>query len=121
MEGSSALPSDSNNQNSPAAGDGAAKFLANLPSRGLFSSTVLSSNLVLHSFLIFLFFFKILSQEKKGSIEFFFLILNGGFICDFMMEKEVCLRMLIHSSKMLVENFMLNFSVNIVKLFSGLL
>ncbi|KAL3512580.1 hypothetical protein ACH5RR_025297 [Cinchona calisaya] len=44
MEGSSPLPSDSNSQSSPAAGDGAAKFLANLPSRGLFSSTVLTSN-----------------------------------------------------------------------------
>lgn len=44
MEGLSALPSDSNNQSPTAANGGAAKFLANLPSRGLFSSTVLSSN-----------------------------------------------------------------------------
>ncbi|XP_058226381.1 uncharacterized protein LOC131335156 [Rhododendron vialii] len=41
MAGSSAPPSDSN---PPAAGGGASKYLANLPSRGLFSSTVLSSN-----------------------------------------------------------------------------
>lgn len=40
MEGSSSPPSDSNR--SP--NNGASKFLSNLPSRGLFSSTVLSSN-----------------------------------------------------------------------------
>ncbi|GLT75262.1 hypothetical protein SLA2020_469980 [Shorea laevis] len=40
MEGTSYLPSDPNQRPS-----GASKFLANLPSRGLFSSTVLSSNL----------------------------------------------------------------------------
>ncbi|KAF3436876.1 hypothetical protein FNV43_RR19629 [Rhamnella rubrinervis] len=39
MEGSSSQPSDSNQTS-----NGASKFLANLPSRGLFSSTVLSSN-----------------------------------------------------------------------------
>ncbi|XP_059657387.1 uncharacterized protein LOC132303948 [Cornus florida] len=39
MEGSSAPPSISNQQTG-----GASKFLADLPSRGLFSSTVLSSN-----------------------------------------------------------------------------
>ncbi|CAK9170292.1 unnamed protein product [Ilex paraguariensis] len=41
MDGSSVPPSGSNN---PTAGGGAAKFLADLPSCGLFSSTVLSSN-----------------------------------------------------------------------------
>ncbi|KAF7134237.1 hypothetical protein RHSIM_Rhsim08G0189300 [Rhododendron simsii] len=44
MAGSSAPTSDSNPQ---AAGGGASKYLANLPSRGLFSSTVLSSNPVI--------------------------------------------------------------------------
>ncbi|PON72163.1 Ubiquitin ligase domain containing protein [Trema orientale] len=39
MEGSSSPPSDSNQS-----AHGASKFLSNLPSRGLFSSTVLSSN-----------------------------------------------------------------------------
>ncbi|KAF4377845.1 hypothetical protein G4B88_031511 [Cannabis sativa] len=39
MDGSSSPPSDSNPSS-----NGASKFLLNLPSRGLFSSTVLSSN-----------------------------------------------------------------------------
>ncbi|KAH7867550.1 hypothetical protein Vadar_034785 [Vaccinium darrowii] len=42
MAGSSAPPSDSNPL--AAGSSGASKYLANLPSRGLFSSTVLSSN-----------------------------------------------------------------------------
>ncbi|XP_015577745.1 uncharacterized protein LOC8269244 [Ricinus communis] len=41
MEASSSQPSDSN----PTATTGATKFLANLPSRGFLSSTVVSSNL----------------------------------------------------------------------------
>lgn len=49
MEGPTTLPFDYDNQNSMVAtagagGGGASNFLANLPSRGLFSSTVLSSN-----------------------------------------------------------------------------
>ncbi|KAL6011050.1 hypothetical protein ACLOJK_001494 [Asimina triloba] len=46
MEGTTgtAKPSHSSDSNTTTAGDGASKYLANLPSRGLFSSTVFSSN-----------------------------------------------------------------------------
>lgn len=88
MEGSSSHPSDSNQTASGASG-----FLANLPSRGLFSSTVISSNPVISSslyfnsfinphfcLLIFLYFCFVAEKmcKKKSQIEFIMLkfILN---------------------------------------------